>query len=288
MKSLPPVSPTRRGIRSIAADVFADLLPHAVEDGRTACEVDAGQLRRIEKQVGDLLRVAREEVDDAGRQARGFEHLQRVVAAQHRRRCRLPDHGVPHQRRRGGQVAADGGEVERSDRVDEALERAILHRVPHAGAADRLLAVELLREVGVEAPEVDHLRRGVNLRLKRRLRLPEHGRRVDRRPPGRGEELRGAQHDRRAIFPGPRGPLATCLGGGRNRLLHVLGACFVILGQHVLMVVRHHGFLDLAGADLLPADDERNLDLLRRHRRETRLQLGALRRARRIAAVRHR
>ena len=49
------------------------------------------------------------------------------------RRRRLPDHRVAHQRRRGRQVAGDRGEVERRDRVDEALQRPVVDPVPHAG-----------------------------------------------------------------------------------------------------------------------------------------------------------
>jgi hypothetical protein len=40
-------------------------------------------------------------------------------------------HHVAHQRRRGRQVARDRGEVERRDRVDEALERPVVAAVPH-------------------------------------------------------------------------------------------------------------------------------------------------------------
>jgi hypothetical protein len=74
---------------------------------------------------------------------------------------------LPHQRRRRWQIAADRGEVERRHRVDEALERAVLESVPHHVAADRLLLVQLLRVIRIEAPEVDHLRRRVDLRLER-------------------------------------------------------------------------------------------------------------------------
>ena len=209
----------------------------------------------------------------------------RVVAAQHRARRRLPDHGVAHQRRRGREVAADGGEVERRDGVDEALERAVLHLVPHARAADRLLVIQLLREAGVEAPEVDHLGRGVDLRLERRLRLTQHRRRVDRRPPRRRQQLRGAQQHRRAILPGPAAPLALGLGSRGDRLLNVFRAREVILGEDVAVIVRHHRLLGLAGPDLASADDERDLDLLGRHRLQAGLQLGALRRTGRVSAV---
>ena len=232
------------------------------------------------------LRVARQEVDDARRQAGGFEHLERVVAAQHRGRRRLPDDGVAHQRRRGGQVAADRREVERRDGVDEPFEVAVLHLVPHAGAAHRLLVVELLREPGVEPPEVDHLGGGVDLGLERRLRLAEHRRRVDRRAPCRRQQLGGAENDGRAVFPRPARPLAARLGCRGDRLLHVLWPGLVVLRQHVLVVVRHDRLLDLAGANFLAADDERNVDLLGRHRFQARFELGPLRRARRVGAIR--
>src|SRR5688572_3214533 len=163
-------------IPAVFVDVLADLLPDAVEDDGAAREVDAGELARIEEDPGDLDRVAGNHVDDAGRHARLLEAAQRVVAAQHRRRGRLPHDGVAHQRRRGRQVAADGGEVERRDGVDETFERPVFHLVPHAGPAGWLLVEQFLGEPGVEPPEVDHLRRGVDLRLVGRLRLSEHGR----------------------------------------------------------------------------------------------------------------
>ena len=144
-------------IAAIAADVLSDALPHAVEHRRAAGEVDAGELGRVEQLLRDLHGVAWQEVDDAGGHAGRLEEAHRVIAAQHRRRCRLPDHRIPHDRGRGRQIAANRGEVERRDCVDEALQRPVLHLVPHAGAAHRLLVIQLLREVRVESPEVDHL-----------------------------------------------------------------------------------------------------------------------------------
>ena len=70
-----------------------------------------------------------------GRHARLLEQPHRQVRGEALRRRRLPDHRVAHQRGRGGQVAGDRGEVERRDRVDEALERAVVHAVPHARRA---------------------------------------------------------------------------------------------------------------------------------------------------------
>ena len=114
------------------------------------------------------------------------------MRAQHRARRRLPDHRVAHQRGRRRKVAGNRGEVERRHRVDEALERPVLHAVPHDVAADRLLLVELLRVVRVESPEVDQLRRRIDLGLDRRLRLTQHRRRIQRRAPRRRQQLRGS------------------------------------------------------------------------------------------------
>ena len=60
----------------------------------------------------------------------------------------------------------------------------------------------------------------------------------------------------------------------------------VILGEHVAMVVRHHRLLGASRPNLTPADDDRNVDLLARHRLQPRLELGPLGRAGQIAAVR--
>ena len=212
----------------------------------------------------------------------GFEHLVRVVRAEHRARGRLPDDGVAHQRGRGRQVAADGREVERRDGIDEPFERPVLHRVPHARAADGLFLVELLREGRVEAPEIDHLARRVDLRLVHRLRLSQHRRGVNRRAPRGGEQLGGAQDDGGAILPRPRRPFASCGCGRRNRLLDVFGSRNVVLGEHVTVIVRHHGLLGSSRADLPTADDDRDVDLLCGHRREACLELRALGRAGRV------
>ena len=87
---------------------------------------------------------------------------------------RLPHHRIAHERRRGGEIGADRGEVERRDRVDESLERPVLHPVPHPRRGDRLLGVDPLGEMGVEPEEVDHLAGGVDVRLEDRLALAEH------------------------------------------------------------------------------------------------------------------
>ena len=237
--------------------------------------MNAGQIGRVEQDVRDLRWIPRHQVDDTRRQTRRLEQLQDVVSAQHRARCRLPDHRVAHQRRRGRKVAGNRREVEGRHRVDEALERSILHAVPHHVAADRLLLVELLCEVRIESPKVDQLRRRIDLRLDHRLRLTQHRRCIQGRPPGGRQQLRCAQEYRRAIRQRPVRPLASRLERRINRLLHVRRFRPVPIGQHVPMVVRDHGLIGMAGSDLAATDHERDVDPLRSHLRKSRLQLGA-------------
>ena len=113
-----------------------------------------------------------------------------------------------------------------------------------------------------------------------RLRLSEHGGRVQCRAPRPGEELGGAEEHRRPILPGCAVPVFPCLGGGLDCLLDVSCAALVHLREDVVLVVRHDSVERLARANLLAADHERELDLLRAHLLEPDAQLFALRRAR--------
>ena len=162
---------------------------------------------------------AGEEVDHAVRQAGLLEQAHHVVRREHRGRGRLPEHDVPHQRRRARQVAADRGEVERRDREHEALERPVLHAVPDARRRDRLLGVDPRHELDVEAEEVDQLAGGVDLGLVRGLRLAEHRGRVERVAPRAGEQLGGAEEDGGAVLPRPARPVLPRGRGGVDRLL---------------------------------------------------------------------
>src|SRR5581483_5653565 len=93
----------------IAAYVVADRLPHPLEDGGRAGEVDAGEVLARERGVADGGARAVDEVDHAGRQAGLLPELHEEMRADGRRRGRLPDDRVPHQRDRGGEVARDRG-----------------------------------------------------------------------------------------------------------------------------------------------------------------------------------
>ena len=228
--------------------------------------------------VADLRPRAVDEVDDAVGEARRLPEPHQVVGREHRRRGRLPEDDVAHQRRRGGQVAGDRREVERRDGEDEPLERPVLDAVPDAGPRERLLGVDARHELDVEAEEVDQLAGGVDLRLVGGLRLPEHRRGVEGVAPGAGEQLGGAQEDGGALLPRPARPVLPGRGGSLDRGGDLLGTALLDVGEHVLARVRHQRRTRPAGRDVLAADHERRLDPLACHLRQARRQrrpLGA-------------
>jgi hypothetical protein len=128
----------------------------------------------------------------------------------------------------------------------------VVEPVPHPRPRLRLLGVDLLREVRVEAPEVDQLARAVDLRLVRRLALAEHGGGVQDGAVARGEELGGALEDGEAVLPRPVHPLLLRLARRVDRLADLIRPGLVVRRQHVPVVVRHHLALGVAGAHSLP------------------------------------
>jgi hypothetical protein len=265
---------------AVLRDVVADRLPDRLEDGRRAGEVDAGQVGAREGGIADLRARAVDEVDHSGREAGLLEQPHQEVRRVSRGRGRLPEDGVAHQRGAAGQVGGDRREVEGGHGEDETLERPVLHPVPRSGRRARLLVVDPQHELDVEAQEVDHLARRVDLRLMRRLRLAEHRRGVERRAPRPGEQLRGAKENGGALLPRRAVPVLPRGGGGLDRLLDVAGRALVDGGEDMILVVRHHRVEGLARAHLFAADDERQLDLLGPHLLEPEPQALALRRPR--------
>src|SRR4029077_14058207 len=195
----------------------------------------------------------------------------------------LPDDGVPHDRGRGGEIAPDGREVERRDGVYEPLERAKVEVVPHAGHRERLVGVTPLRLMDIEAVEVDQFAGRIDLRLMRRLRLAEHGGRVDDSPMPRGEQIRGLEKDRCAALELPRRPLPPRVARGGDRCLHFPRTGLVHLGDDVMMAVGHDDVGSGPGAHLAAGDDQRDVERPTRQVLEGPLQLGALRGAGRVA-----
>ena len=163
--------------------------------------MDAREMLAGEGEVADRRARPVDEVDHAGGQARFLEQLHQEVRRVRRRAGRLPEDGVAHERGARREVGADRGEVERRDGEDEALERAVLHAVPHALARDGLLLVDPRHELDVESIEVDDLAGGVDLGLVRGLRLAEHRRGVEGRAPRAGEQLGGSKEDGCALLP---------------------------------------------------------------------------------------
>jgi hypothetical protein len=76
--------------------------------------------------------------------------------------------------------------------------------------------------------------------------------------------------------------LLGCVDGGR----HLVGAGLVVGGQDVLVVVRLDHDAGVAGAHLLAADDQRDLDLGRIQLLQPGFQAGSFGGARRVVADR--
>ena len=263
-------------VGAVAGHVAADRLPHGVEDCGGAGEVDAGQVPVGEDRLGHLRPGTRDEVDDAWGQARRLEEPHDVVRAGDGCRRGLPHDGVAHERRGRREVAGDRGEVERREGKDEPFQRAVLDLVPDGRGREGLLGVEILRELGVETPEVDQLAGGVDLGLVDRLGLAQHGRGVDRVPPGCGQKLGRLEEDGGSIFPGPSGPFVPRFGRRLDGLTDVIARGLVPVGQHVAVLVGHDRLGDVAGGDVLSADDEGDFDPLLLHRVDSGLERGLL------------
>jgi hypothetical protein len=140
------------------------------------------------------------EIDDALWQASFLEHLHNPIVGQEHRARRLPQDDVAHHSRRGGQIAADGVEVERRNRQYKPLQRTPVKAVDLASRLIGLLNVEKLQVIGVKAPEIDELGQ-VDLGLEGGLRLIGHnGRDVFDRA-GPGQQVGGAVEDRRPLVP---------------------------------------------------------------------------------------
>src|SRR5207249_9748484 len=69
------------GVVAIVPDVGPDRLPHRLEDGGRAGEVDTGEMGTRQSRVSDLGAGPVDEVDDAGRQAGLFIELHQIGRA---------------------------------------------------------------------------------------------------------------------------------------------------------------------------------------------------------------
>ncbi len=267
-------------IDDVAAQVLAHRLPHAVEDPRGAGEVDAREARVVQDDPAHERAAPRDEVDDAVREAGLLVDLHQVVVGEDGGGGRLPDDGVAHEGGRRGQVGGDGREVEGRDREDEAFQGPVVHPVPGVGGGKGLVRVDLLHELHVVAEEVRRLAGGVDLRLEGVLGLPQHGGGVHPEPVAVRDEAGDLVEDGGAVLPGHALPGLLRPERRVDGQAHLRLASLVIVPEHVRVVVGAGHPPQPAGADLLAADDERDLDLLAVLPLQLGLQEGALRGAR--------
>ena len=158
----------------------------------------------------------------------------------------LPHDGVAHERRGRGQVAGDRGEVERRDRVDEALQGAVVGAVPDAlGVERRLLLEDLRAKWTLMPPEVDELARCVDLGLVGGLALPEHRRGVEPGAPRTGEQLGGLEQDGGTVVERQLAPPRGGSLGGVDGAWRLLDGGVAQRAEHLAVGVR------LADGDLV-------------------------------------
>lgn len=129
MEILPSSLTDNSGIASKAAldDALCNLSIQVAEDGGGARVVEGGELLVCKDGLCDLFGVAGDELDDIRGKA-GFEEdlLDEVVAVDGVGRG-FPDDNVAHECWGRGEVAADCGEVEGRDGIDEAFEGAVFN-----------------------------------------------------------------------------------------------------------------------------------------------------------------
>ena len=221
--------------------------------------MDAGEPLGSGRDLADEGAAAREEVDDAVRKARFLVQLHQVVVRQSGGGGRLPEGDIAHQDRRHAQVGGDGGEVERGHRQDEAFQRTVLGVVDVHGPVLGLHRIDLRRVVHVVAEEVDRLAGAVDLGLVDVLALAQHASGVHDGTVLRGEELGHLEDDGGAGGPRGLGPDLMGLHRGLHGHFHFLFTYLVEGREDMLVIVRADDRAGVAGADLLAADDDRDV-----------------------------
>ncbi len=244
----------------VAVDVLANGPPHPLEHLGGSGKMHTGKVRAGHYRITDVAAAARDHVDDAGRQTGLLQDLHDEVCRVHRRRSRLPDHRVPHQRRGGGQVAGDAGEVERRHGEHEPFQGAVLQVVPAGHAGLRLLHVDLLHVCRVVSPKVDQLAGRIDLRLMAGFGLAQDGGGVEYVAVLACQELRRLEEDCGPVMPRSGGPGFPGGQGGVDGSLDFLFAALVPTGQDVAVVMGHNRFRQLARADIAAADAGRDFD----------------------------
>ena len=146
----------------------------------------------------------------------------------------------------------------------------------HTPGDDSALRIDPRHELDVEAEEVDRLAGGVDLGLVCGLRLAEHRRGVQRVAPRAREELGGAQQHGGTLLPRPARPVVPARARMRRSPAARARGALVHVGEDVILVVRHHRRLQVAGHDVLAVDHERDLDPLVLHLLEAPLEPLAL------------
>ena len=246
-------------VGTVVIDIVGDTLPEVLKGVGGTGKVKSGEVLAVEYWVAHVGARARKKVDDTLGQAGLFQQLHDKITGVNGGGRRFPERHVAADCRRGRQVSCYGGKVKRRYRKHESLQRPVFRTVPHSVGRVGLVSVYLRQVVPVEAVEVDQFGHGIDFRLVGRLRLAQHGRRIELVAPRAGNQVCGFFKDRHALFPRHFGPLPSGFEGGVDRHLHFLFTGEMDGAQHVAVVVRHHHVGRPSGRNFLTADNGRDL-----------------------------
>jgi hypothetical protein len=156
----------------------------------------------------------------------------------------------------------------------------VIDPVPHARRGHRLLGVDPLREIAVEAEEIDELTGGIDLGLKNRLALTEHGGRVHPLAPRSGQQVGRLEEHRRAVLEAPARPVPMRPPGRGHRRAESARVGLMRIGQVMRMPMRRNHPDCLPGSDILAVHDDRDVGDGATQPLELRLDRRALRSSR--------
>ena len=252
--------PHYAGVAAVHLQVLTDGLPKVAEHACGPSEVQSREFAVFEDHISGHRTIACHHVDDAIWQASLLENLHDDLGAVDLSVGGLPHHHVAHQSCHGGEVSGNGGEVEGGDGEDKSFKRTVFQSVPNAVGGFRLLRVDLLGEVSVEAQEVGKLTSSVDFSLEAILALRQHRCGIDLGPVRTCNEVGCFQEHRSAVLPPQVCPRLAGLQRGINGLGHMGLGAVAEVPQHFAVFVgwRHGPFV--VGRDACSAQVHRDLN----------------------------
>ena len=265
-------------------EVLSDGLPKMSEHASRSCEVQTCQVAVLEDHFSSHGSFTGHHVDDAVREASSLKNFHDDLGAVDLCVRWLPNHDIPHQCRHGWKVAGNGGEVEGSDGKHKSLEGPVFKSVPKPVRAFRLLCMDFLRIVGIEAKEICKFTRRIDFSLEAVLSLRKHGGGVDFGPVRSCHKIGCLQENGRPMLPAQGRPSWSCFKCSIDGLLDMFLGAIAEVAQHFPMFMGRAHRLLVRRCDALGSDVHGDLDwILVVHGFVSGLKRLAFRRTRSIA-----